>query len=129
MSKMDDFKQYLRKNPALKAEVLANKRSWQEVYETWVLTSDLDDIPIQKEEIKEKEAEVKDDKKDEGVEDMLKTMLGYAKKINPDNVTKYVTSIQKVLELLASFGAGATTASIKKNTTDPLFDRKFDEWY
>ena len=62
-------------------------------------------------------------------EDMIKNVLGYIKKIDPDQVTKTVTSIQKVLELLGSFGAGTTVSAASKSTLDPLFDRKFDEWY
>ena len=80
--------------------------------------------------MKEKEEKKEEKAKTDSPEDMIKNVLGYVKKIDPDNITKYVTSIQKVLELLASFGAGATAASAsKKNTTDPLFDRKFDDWY
>ena len=64
-------------------------------------------------------------------EEMVKKVLGYVKKINPDTVTKTVTSIQKVMELMGSFGGGATASAVaaKKSTLDPLFDRRFDEWY
>lgn len=56
--------------------------------------------------------------------------MGYIKKIDPDQVTKTVTSIQKVLELISGFGAGASSSALaKKSTGDPLFDRRFDEWY
>ena len=63
-------------------------------------------------------------------EDLIKNIMNYVKKIDPDQVTKTVTSIQKVLELIGSFGAGsASTALAKKSTGDPLFDKRFDEWY
>ncbi len=130
MSKLDEFKAYLKLHPGLQNEVINRKLSWQEVYETWTLA---DDDPFKeygiKDKIKKEDKVVKEEVKEESTEDMVKTLLGYAKKINPDNVTKYVTSIQKILELLSSFGAGATAASIKKNSADPLFDRKFDDWY
>ena len=117
--------------------MLTHKRTWQEIYEAYTLSSD-DPFPdYKKKEIRlDLEKEIKQEEKKEekaktdSPEDMIKNVLDYVKKIDPDNITKYVTSIQKVLELLASFGAGATAASAsKKNTTDPLFDRKFDDWY
>ena len=62
--------------------------------------------------------------------DMLKTCINYAKKINPDSITKTVTNVQKIMSLVAGIGA-ANTANLasKKMTGDPLFDKKFDEWY
>ncbi len=132
---LDRFKEYVKEHPRLKEEVLSHKRTWQEIYEAYTLSTD-DPFPdYKKKELKLddgiKPEEKKEEKpKSESTEDMIKNVLGYVKKIDPDNITKYVTSIQKVLELLASFGAGATAASAsKKNTTDPLFDRKFDDWY
>lgn len=132
---LDRFKEYVKEHPRLKEEVLSHKRTWQEIYEAYTLSID-DPFPdYKKKELKLddgiKPEEKKEEKpKSESTEDMIKNVLGYVKKIDPDNITKYVTSIQKVLELLASFGAGATAASAsKKNTTDPLFDRKFDDWY
>ena len=55
----------------------------------------------------------------------------YVKKINPDNVTKTITNIQKIMALVAGVGAANTVNAAKSNklTGDPLFDRRFDEWY
>lgn len=121
---LDKFKEYVKEHPKLKDEVLSKKLSWQEIYETWTLSSDDPFQDYKVSEVKKTEPKSKD------TEDLVKNVMGYVKKINPDNITKYVTSIQKVLELLASFGAGATAASAsKKNTRDPLFDRRYDDWY
>ncbi len=64
------------------------------------------------------------------MEDMMKSALAYVKKINPDSITKTVTNAQKILALVSGLGLG-TTAGIAKNanTGDPLFDKRFDEWY
>lgn len=121
---LDKFKEYVKEHPKLKDEVLNKKLSWQEIYETWSLSSDDPFSDYKLTEVKKTEPKSKE------AEDLVKNVMGYVKKINPDNITKYVTSIQKVLELLASFGAGATAASAtKKNTRDPLFDRRYDDWY
>lgn len=136
MNNIDKFKEYVKGHPLLKDEVIKHNMTWQEIYENYTL-SDSDPYKeyIKKESItiddvqKETKTESKEPKT-ESTEDMVKNIVSYVKKINPDNITKYVTSIQKVLELLASFGAGATASSLaKKNTADPLFDRRYDDWY
>jgi len=125
-AKLDEFKEFIKRHPLLKQEVLSKKRTWQELYEDYVLLGE-EAFEDEKEEVEVKEP-VK--KKDSSTEDLIKNIMGYAKKINPDQVTKTVTSIQKVLELIGSFGAGASTQALaKKSTGDPLFDKRFDEWY
>ena len=50
--------------------------------------------------------------------------------MNFSSTSKAVTNIQKIMSLVAGIGA-ANTANLasKKMTGDPLFDKKFDEWY
>lgn len=126
-AKLDEFKEFIKRHPLLKQDVLSKKRTWQELYEDYVLLGE-EAFTDEKEVLEEQKSEPK--KKETGTEDLVKNILGYVKKINPDQVTKTVTSIQKVLELIGSFGAGASsTALAKKSTGDPLFDKRFDEWY
>ena len=127
MSKeMEEFKLYVKKHPSLKNEVLKKRRTWQDIYEEFVLSGE---VGNNSSEIIETEKEVKSTTKTSQPEEVIKTLVSYVKKIDPDQITKTVTSIQKVIELLGSFGAGATAAAASKSTLDPLFDRKFDEWY
>lgn len=131
-AKLDEFKGFIKKHPLLKQEVLSKRKTWQELYEEYVLLGEDEFSSYTEEEAKqESKSEKKEDKKkDSSTEDLIKNIIGYVKKIDPDQVTKTVTSIQKVIELFASFGAGAsTTALAKKSTGDPLFDKRFDEWY
>lgn len=131
-AKLDEFKGFIKKHPLLKQEVLSKRKTWQELYEEYVLLGEEEFSSYTEEETKqETKTEKKEDKKkDSSTEDLIKNIVGYVKKIDPDQVTKTVTSIQKIIELFASFGAGAsTTALAKKSTGDPLFDKRFDEWY
>lgn len=129
-AKLDEFKQFIKKHPLLKQEVLSKRKTWQELYEEFVLLGEEEFESYKKEESKTEEAKETSAKKDSSTEDLIKNIVGYVKKIDPDQVTKTVTSIQKVLELFSSFGAGASsTALAKKSTGDPLFDKRFDEWY
>lgn len=122
---LDDFKEFIKRHPLLKQEVLSKKKTWQELYEEFViLGEEAFDENDSKNTNEKKEIKTKDN----STEDLIKNILGYVKKIDPDQVTKTVTSIQKVIELFSSFG-GAKSDLVKKSTGDPLFDKRFDEWY
>lgn len=127
--KLEEFKVFIKKHPLLKTEVQSGRKTWQELYEDFVLLGD----DSYEEKVND---EVKEEKKDEAKkgtinpENLINSVMGYVKKIDPDTITKTVTSIQKVIELFGSFGAGASsTALTKKSTGDPLFDKRFDQWY
>lgn len=130
MSKsMDEFKKYVRGHPSLKNEVIQKKRTWQDIYEEFVLYGETTSDSSATATVVTEKATKTTASKPGQTEEIIKSVLGYVKKIDPDQVTKTVTSIQKVLELLTSFGAGATVSAASKSTLDPLFDKKFDEWY
>ena len=109
---LDDFKEFIKRHPLLKQEVLSKKKTWQELYEEFViLGEEAFDENDSKNTNEKKEVKTKDN----STEDLIKNILGYVKKIDPDQVTKTVTSIQKVLELFSSFG-GAKSDLVKKST-------------
>lgn len=121
-AKLDEFKEFVKKHPLLRQKVINGEKTWQQLYEDYVI---LGSSAFEEEE---KEEPVK--KNNVGTEDLIKTVMGYVKKIDPDQITKTVTSIQKVIELIGGLGAGATTGALaKKSTGDPLFDKRFDEWF
>ena len=126
--KLDEFKGFIKRHPLLKVEVQSGRKTWQELYEDFVLLGE-ESYSDNKEEVKEvKKEEIKSNSINP--ENIINSVMGYVKKIDPDTITKTVTSIQKVIELFTSFGAGASsTALTKKSTGDPLFDKRFDQWY
>lgn len=129
--KLDEFKEFVKRHPLIKEEVYSKRKTWQELYENFVILGEEAFIEEPSKETKEaKEVGTKKEKTSTQAEDVIKQIIGYVKKIDPDQVTKTVTSIQKVLELFGSFGAGASAGALaKKSTGDPLFDKRFDEWY
>ncbi len=139
---LEEFKEFIKRHPLLKLEVKNRNKTWQQIYEDWTILND--DMVWEEYKIEDKKENVKSEEtsskaKSESseaakeskssTEDMIKNAMGYLKKINPDTITKYVGSIQKIVELIGVFGGGATAASAAKKTGDPLFDKKFDEWY
>lgn len=135
--KTEQFKAFVKNHPGIKKLVYESNKSWQSLFEEWTLYGDGDrwdkykdeNVDIKKEDaIINKSSPVSKEVSQLG--DMLKTCINYAKKINPDSISKTVTNIQKIMSLVAGIGA-ANTANLanKKMTGDPLFDKKFDEWY
>lgn len=127
-AKLDEFKEFVKRHPLLKGQVASRQKTWQELYEDYCI---LGESAFEEPEEKETEKKEKATKTTGSTtEDLIKTVVGYVKKIDPDQVTKTVTSIQKVLELFGGLGgASAGAALAKKSTGDPLFDKRFDEWY
>lgn len=119
---LDEFKEFVRTHPLLKDEVNKKERSWQNIYEEWKLFGN-DDKSWKKYE------EKKDVKGLEINKDSINNIINYVRKINPDNVTKTLNNVSKVVSLLQSFGLGAGANIASKVTGDPLFDKKFDDWY
>ena len=130
--KTDEFKEFVKSHPELKRVVYEEKKTWQSLFEEWSLSGTLStkDGNIEKEESVQK-PNILVSKETQQIGDMLKTCMNYVKKINPDNVTKTITNIQKIMALVAGVGAANTVNAAKSNklTGDPLFDRRFDEWY
>ena len=126
--KLDEFKEFVKKHPLMKLQVLNKEKTWQELYEDFcILGEEAFNNNESIEDVKETKTETK---KTSQTEDAIKSIMGYVKKIDPDQVTKTVTSIQKVLELFGGLsGAAAGSALAKKSTGDPLFDKRFDDWY
>lgn len=141
---LEEFKRFVKVHPGLNNEILSKKKSWQEIYEEWTfykdddrwniykdLNSDTISLPENKVLQESTKEEIKEEiKNNSNIEDMMKNALTYVKKINPDTITKTVTNAQKLLALVSGLGIG-TGAAVAKNskTGDPLFDKRFDEWY
>ncbi len=121
---IDDFKNFVKGYPKLKFEVRDGKRTWQSIYEEWTLLGDDGSWETYKESVAPAVNSA------EGQE-FLKNALQYVKKINPDDITKTVGTIQKVLGIVQSINGGSKS---KQNTNfaprrrvDPLF-RRYDDY-
>jgi hypothetical protein len=135
--KTEQFKEFIKEHPGLKKLVYGESKTWQSLFEEWILYGNSDvwekykdkDVKIEKEDIDINKIPIS--KEAAQVGDILKTCINYAKKINPDTISKTVTNVQKIMSIVAGLGAASTAkaATNNKMTGDPLFDRKFDEWY
>ncbi len=134
---MDLFREFVKKHPGLKDEVKNNNLSWQNIYEEWYLYGEDSSsfVPYKNEQNNEfkKNNETSRLNTKELSPETLKNVMNYIKKINPDNLTKTLSSAQKIMAIIQGFiggtASGAGLSALNKMTGDPLFDKKFDEWY
>lgn len=108
-SRMDEFRSFVMKYPKLRDEVNNGKRTWQSIYEEWVLYGDKTDwSKYQDNEIKQN---VNESKKPGSVTlsvDTIKNIAGYLKKINPDDLNKTLNTVQKVIQIVQTVGGNKT---------------------
>lgn len=121
-SRMEEFKDFVRVHPKLKTEVVNGKRTWQSIYEEWVLYGDNGSFDIYKDN---------DIKKEEGKQntltlnmDTLKNVLGYVKKINPDDLNRSLNTVQKVIQIVQTIGGSKSSAI--GNVTGSIYNDWWD---
>ncbi len=114
---MDQFKEFVNKHPLIKFEVRDKTRTWQDVFEEWSLYGE---EPFEKFKENGKEKTVEN-------QETIRNIVGYIKKINPDNITKTLNNAQKIMNIFQGFQPKG--AALTKLTGDPLFDKRFDDWF
>jgi len=121
---IDEFKEFVKKYPKLKFEVREGKRSWQSIYEEWTLLGDDGSWDSYKgsKGIKSNSGEG---------QEFIQSALKYVKKLNPDDITKTIGTVQKVLGIVQSFGGSKHNQQrinyAPRRRIDPLF-RRFDDY-
>ena len=120
MSRIDEFRDFVRKHPLIKNDVMSGNKTWQSVYEDWVLLGEDDSIW---------ESYKKEDKIDnlgnKKIDDLLtttniKNIVEYVKKINPDSISKTLNTVQKVLQITQSFGSKPSPG---------LYNANYNSWW
>ena len=118
-SRMDEFRKFVSTHPLVRDDVKSGKKTWQNIYEDWVILGENDEswkqYVINKEEKKE-------EKKLEDLltSDNLKNIWSYVKKINPDSISKTLNTVQKVLQITQSFGGKPTSG---------LYNANYNSWW
>lgn len=117
-SRLDAFRDFISRYPKVHDDVLTGKKTWQTIYEDWVLLGESHpqwqpymDVDMIK------------SKATSGIQNFfdtsgLKNAVGYIKKINPDSVTRTLNTVQKVLQVTQSFGG-------KKG----IYNANFNSWW
>ena len=118
-SRMDEFRDFVSRYPKVRDDVISGKRTWQQIYEDWVILGEKNEIWNGYARENRNSTEPKK-LEDLITSDNLKTIVGYIKKINPDSLSKTLNTIQKVLQITQSFGGNAPTA---------LYNANYNSWW
>ena len=107
-SRMNEFKEFVRKYPLLKDEAHSGSKTWQMIYEDWVIYGDDDskwnqyiEKKIEKEKSKENTLDFSN----------VKKVFDYAKNINPDNLNKTLNNVQKVIQIAQTVSGNKTISA------------------
>ncbi len=105
-SRMDEFRNFISRYPLVKQEVLNGNKTWQQIYEDWVLLGEQDSVFDKYRNNQSLNKNVNNNLRLDNIfkSDNIKNVWNYVKKINPDNVSKTLGTVQKVLQITQSFG-------------------------
>lgn len=120
-SKMDQFKDFVRRHPSLRDEVRSNKRTWQNIYEEWTLYGEDDSQWSNYRTISNGEENVLD-----GMNiDNIKNIVSHIQKLNPDKIHKTLNSFQKIVQIAQSMGGGKSVPQ----RPDHMFNTMYNDWW
>jgi hypothetical protein len=116
VSRMPQFKEFVSRHPSIRDEVVKGKKTWQNIYEDWVILGEESDIW--------KPYRVQDEKNNSDKIDLLssenfKNIMGYIKKINPDSISKTLNTVQKILQI-----TGGLT-----NKPTGIYNANYNSWW
>ena len=119
-SRMEEFRSFVAKYPKVKEEVHSGKRTWQSIYEDWVILGEEDEQWGPFKDSVTTNSEVKKPGIDFLSSDGMKTIMGYVKKINPDSISKTLNTVQKVLQITQGFGQSGASG---------LYNANYNSWW
>lgn len=115
MSRLDEFREFVKKYPLLKDEVQSKNRSWQDIYEEWVLYGESDSW--EKYKIVDNANNQNSNSVIGGFEG-IKNVFSNIKKIDPNKVNNTLNSVQKVLQIAQTVTGSKVTPTITNSFSD-----------
>lgn len=113
-SRMSEFREFVSLHPLIRDEVKNGKRTWQNIYEEWVLYGEGDELWGKfKEKMEDKENMQTGSLKDMFNMDKVKNVLGYVKKIDPEQLNRTLNNVQKVIQIVQTVG-GAKSVNVSQ---------------
>ena len=120
-SRKDEFRIFIAKNPLIKENVLNGKKTWQQIYENWVLLGENDPIwNTYRTNVNQENTTSNININNLFKSENMKQVWNYVKKINPDNVSKTLGTVQKVLQITQSFGSKPGSG---------LYNANYNSWW
>lgn len=121
MTKVDNFKEFVKKHQVLVTYVRENKMTWQKFYELYDLYGE--DNNIWNEYLNKEETQIKANNTKPA---NFSNIMEMAKNIDPDKLQDGITSIQKAISLFGDIITKNNTSSTSTYTPRPIY-KKFDD--
>ena len=112
-TRMDEFREFVSRYPLVREDVTSGKKTWQNIYEDWVI---LGENNIVWDKYKESKKETIDLLSSEN----LRNIMNYVKKINPDSISKTLNTVQKILQITEGIGGKGRTG---------FFNGNYNSWW
>ena len=128
-SRMNEFKKFVSLHPLLRDEVKNGKRTWQNIYEEWVLYGESETIWGKYVIVDNKGDATKSNRESKSMgfsnilnNEVIKNTLDYIKKIDPNKINNTLNNMQKVIQIIQTFTG-------KKGVTIPSSTNAFSDWW
>ncbi len=118
-SRMDEFRDFVSRHPGLKEEVNSNNNTWQKIYENWVILGESDSMWNKYKGVTKNQQPSNNTIEDILSTTSLKNAINYIKKIDPDQISKTLNTVQKVLQITQSFGGKPTG----------IYNNNYNSWW
>lgn len=112
-TRMDEFRDFVSRYPLVREDVVSGKKTWQNIYEDWVILGENNSIW---DKYKESKKETIDLLSSEN----LRNIMNYVKKINPDSISKTLNTVQKILQITEGIGGKGRTG---------FFNGNYNSWW
>ena len=117
MSKLDNFKEFVKKNPELINKVKNNEMTWQKYYELYELYGEDNNIW---------NSYIIKDKKEEKENLKFNEIINMVKNVDVDKVQSGITSLQKALGLFGDLFVNKNSSNSNSYNPRPIY-RRFDD--
>lgn len=129
-SRMDEFRDFVGRYPKLRDDVRSGKRTWQNIYEEWVLYGEqdpqwqqyLDDNQANTNTTSNSNTQTQQQSNPQSLNDSIKNILSYVQKINPESLNRTLNTVQKVVQIAQSFGS-------KSNIPTNYINSVYNDWW
>ena len=119
MTKIDNFKSFVRKNPNLITYVREKNTSWQELYELYDLYG-TDESIWNKYILRDRS----------GVEDSISKITNMVKNVNVDSIKSHINTAQKAIDFVSDLTKKNPTSNIAENLTKgPVSPRPLNKFF
>jgi hypothetical protein len=112
-TRMDEFREFVSRYPLVREDVTSGKKTWQNIYEDWVILGENNSIW-------DKYKEGKKETIDLLSSENLRNIMNYVKKINPDSISKTLNTVQKILQITEGIGGKGRTG---------FFNGNYNSWW